>query len=80
MNRDLEIQSVINSICTFISVVFLLFHLCYGVTVKGLSVLEAFLLDPVGYLTVFLPIVVSLVLTLKNAAQKGFSDKPYLHC
>ena len=79
MNRDLEIQSVIKNICMCISVVFLLFHLCYGVTVKGLTVHEAFLLDPVGYLTVFLPIVVSLVLMLKNAAQRGFSDKPYLH-
>lgn len=79
MNKDKEIQFVTNAICTGVSVVVLLFHLCYGVFVKGRPVLEVLLKDPLSYITVFLPLVVSLLLALKNAANKGFSDKPYLY-
>lgn len=79
MNEDEKIQFVTNAICTGVSVVILLFSLCYGVFVKGRPVLEVLLKDPISYITVFTPLIVSLLLALKNAAVKGFSDKPYLY-
>ena len=81
MNMNKKYYSRTSLICTVISVVYLLSRLYDDVIVKGLPVLEAFFKDPVGYITVFVPLGVgwfSLFINAVKDVNKVLIDKRYV--
>lgn len=66
-----SIKSKISNICTVISVISLIYKLCYSYFIEGVPFQQTVLHSPLDYIITFVPIIVGIIINLSEVIAEG---------
>lgn len=66
------IKGKIDHWCSAISAASLTYNITYNYFFRGYSLAQSFILDPIGYITTFLPVIVGIVVKIANIIQDKY--------